>query len=186
MTKQEILEYAVDTPTNTNKAVLSGMLDKFASGDNKTEIALTATENQVYTPEEGKVYNKVTVNVPPTPLDTITLTENGTTNAQEGRGFKTINVNVPAPPSDYSTAQVTLTYEGGGLVNDYIGLPTIENNVMHIAVVESDGTYTVPLYKGSIVIASNGRTPTIISGDAEISGNDIIVTGDCSFSIYLG
>ncbi len=155
MTKQEILEYAVDTPTNTNKAVLSGMLDKFASGDNKTEIALTATENQVYTPEEGKVYNKVTVNV-------------------------------PAPPSDYTTAQVTLTYEGGGLVNDYIGLPTIENNVLHSSVVESDGTYTVPLYKGSIVIASNGRTPTIISGDAEISGNDIIVTGDCSFSIYLG
>ena len=74
MTKQEILEYAVDTPTNTNKAVLSGMLDKFASGDNKTEIALTATENQVYTPEEGKVYNKVTVNVPAPPSDITTAT----------------------------------------------------------------------------------------------------------------
>ena len=32
----------------------------------KTEIALEATENKTYTPEEGKVYNSVTVNVPPT------------------------------------------------------------------------------------------------------------------------
>lgn len=30
----------------------------------KTEIALEATENKTYTPEEGKVYNSVTVNVP--------------------------------------------------------------------------------------------------------------------------
>lgn len=72
MTKQEILEYAVDTPTNTNKAVLSGMLDKFASGDNKTEVELTATENKVYTPDEGKVYKKVTVNVPAPPSDITT------------------------------------------------------------------------------------------------------------------
>lgn len=30
----------------------------------KTEVALEATENKTYTPEEGKVYNSVTVNVP--------------------------------------------------------------------------------------------------------------------------
>lgn len=30
----------------------------------KTEIALEATENKTYTPEEGKVFNSVTVNVP--------------------------------------------------------------------------------------------------------------------------
>lgn len=30
----------------------------------KTEIALEATENKTYTPEEGKVYNSVVVNVP--------------------------------------------------------------------------------------------------------------------------
>ena len=155
MTKQEILEYAVDTPTNTNKAVLSGMLDKFASGDNKTEIALTATENKVYTPEEGKVYNKVTVNV-------------------------------PAPPSDITTAQVTLAYGGGGMVNNYIGFPTIENNVLYSSIVEAEGTYTVPLYKGSIVISTNGQAASVVSGDAEISDGNIIVTGDCSLSVYIG
>lgn len=30
----------------------------------KTEVALEATENKTYTPEEGKVFNSVTVNVP--------------------------------------------------------------------------------------------------------------------------
>lgn len=37
----------------------------------KTEIALEATENKTYTPEEGKVYNSVTVNVPTDPTLTV-------------------------------------------------------------------------------------------------------------------
>lgn len=64
MTKNDILAYVTETPTNTNRAVLSHMLDSFESGDNKQEIELLAQENKVYTPAEGKVYNKVTVNVP--------------------------------------------------------------------------------------------------------------------------
>ena len=64
MNKQDIINYAVETPGNTNKAVLSSMLDQFVTSDNKEEIELSATENKVYTPATGKVYNKVTVNVP--------------------------------------------------------------------------------------------------------------------------
>lgn len=64
MNKQDIINYVVNTPHNTNKAVLSDMLDEFAAGDNKIEVELVATENKVYTPETGKVYSKVTVNVP--------------------------------------------------------------------------------------------------------------------------
>lgn len=155
MTVDEILDYITETPGNTNRAVLKSILQSFETGDNKTEIELLAQENKIYTPEEGKVYNKVTVNV-------------------------------PAPPSDITTAQVTLTYEGGGMVNNYLGFPTIENDAMHCSVENSEGTYTVPLYKGSIAISTNGQTATVISGDAEISDGNIIITGDCSLSVYVG
>jgi len=42
------------------------------ASDNKEEIELSAQENKVYTPEEGKVFNKVTVNVPAPPSDITT------------------------------------------------------------------------------------------------------------------
>ena len=153
MNKKDIIDYVVDTPTNTNSAVLSTMLDSFQEGDNKEEIELTADENKVYTPETGKVYKKVTVNV-------------------------------PAPASDYSTAQVTLAYTGGGMVNNYISFPTIANDTMQGGTVESDGTYTVPLYKGSVVIPLGAATATVVSGDAEVvDDKDIVITGDCSLNV---
>lgn len=66
--KEKILNYVSKTPYNTNRAVLSGMLDALVEqGDTivpKTEIELIAHENKIYTPDEGKVYNKVTVDVP--------------------------------------------------------------------------------------------------------------------------
>ena len=155
MDKQGVMDYVLNSPYNTNPAVLSSVLDNFAVSDNKEEIELSATENKVYTPDEGKVYKKVTVNV-------------------------------PAPPSDITTAQVTLAYGGGGMVNNYIGFPTIENDVIHSSILNAEGTYTVPLYKGSIIISTNGQAATVISGDAEISDGNIIVTGDCSLSVYVG
>ena len=74
MTKQEVINYIVETPGNTNPAVLSTILNEFGASDNKQEIELSATENKVYTPAEGKVYNKVTVNVPAPPSDITTAT----------------------------------------------------------------------------------------------------------------
>lgn len=74
MTKQEVINYIVETPGNTNPAVLSTILNEFGASDNKQEIEFLATENGVFTPHEGKVFNKVTVNVPAPPSDITTAT----------------------------------------------------------------------------------------------------------------
>ena len=74
MTKQEVINYITKTPGNTNPAVLSTILNEFGVSDNKQEIEFLATENGVFTPHEGKVFNKVTVNVPAPPSDITTAT----------------------------------------------------------------------------------------------------------------
>ena len=97
MTKKEVLDYVMNTPYNPNRAVLSGMLDSFEAGDNKEEIELSATENKVYTPDEGKVYKKVTVNVPIKTEVSLSATENTTYTPAEGTVYNSVTVNVPAP-----------------------------------------------------------------------------------------
>ena len=74
MDKQKAMDYILNSPQNTNPSVLSSVLDSFAISDNKEESELSATENRVYTPDNGKVYKKVTVNVPAPPSDITTAT----------------------------------------------------------------------------------------------------------------
>lgn len=74
VTKNDVLDYVMTSPYNTNRQVLSSILDSFVSSDNKEEIELNVTENKVYTPEEGKVYKKVTVNVPANNLELVEVT----------------------------------------------------------------------------------------------------------------
>lgn len=151
MTKQDILDYVINTPYNTNKNVLGGMLDEYVESDNKQEIELSATENKVYTPDTGKVYNKVTVNV-------------------------------PAPVSDWTTATVTVVLQdGGGLDNNYLSLPVIENDNINSTVIYGEGTYTVPLYKG-VAKGYSYKGVDSVSGDCTESNHDITITGDCTIT----
>lgn len=151
MTKQDILEYVRTTPYNTNVAVLDGMLETFGASDNKEEIELAATENKVYTPDEGKVYKKVTVNV-------------------------------PAPPNDLTTATVTVVVEeGGGLDNNYITLPIIDNDVLSSEALYNEGTYTVPLYKGTAK-GTVYKWVDSVSGNCTASGHDLTITGNCTIT----
>ena len=149
MDKQKVMDYILDSPQNTNPAVLSSVLDSFAISDNKEEIELSATENRVYTPDNGKVYKKVTVNV-------------------------------PAPPSDITTATVTAVYGGDDLDIDFLAIPTITNDVISINEI-NEGVFTVPLYKGVMKIEAGGSEAT--SGNCEIVGDYIVITGDCTITV---
>lgn len=64
ITKSDILDYVKKTPENTNVNVLAPMLDAFEAGDNKEEVEVKVTVNGTYTPDTGKVYKKVVVDVP--------------------------------------------------------------------------------------------------------------------------
>lgn len=70
--------------------------DVKASGD-VTLVELAATENKVYTPDEGKAYKKVTVNVPVPTLVELSATENKVYTPDEGKAYSKVTVNVPAP-----------------------------------------------------------------------------------------
>jgi hypothetical protein len=149
MDKQKVMDYILNSPQNTNPAVLSSVLDSLTIGDNKEEIELSVTENGVYTPDSGKVYTKATVNV-------------------------------PAPPSDITTATVTAVYGGDDLDIDFLAIPVIADNVISINEITS-GVFTVPLYKGVMKIEAGGSEAT--SGNCEIVGDYIVITGDCTITV---
>lgn len=150
MTKQDIINHILKTPSNTNPAVLSGLLDDFGSSDNKQEVELSATENKVYTPEEGKVYNKVTVNVPAPPSDMTTaevILENN-------EALYTWTIYAPILDSN---AVIVDEVSGGGTFT----MPLYKGQVI------LDGTD----YAGGV--------PTI-TGNCVYENNNFIITGDCT------
>ena len=96
MAMNETIKFILQNKDSLNPAVLRTVLDDFGISDNKAEIDLLAQENKVYTPAEGKVYNKVTVNVPGPTLETLTITDTSVTeyNAPEGKAYNKVVIQV--------------------------------------------------------------------------------------------
>ena len=141
MTKDDILEYLGETPSNTNPAVISGMLDSFAEGDNKEEIELEATENKVYTPDKDKVYKKVTVNVPVSPgemLDGVaTILEHDSTYGENQ--FKVTQQGNDKFVIIDDMCGVTDKVVGPGTTSVYVP----EQEIAYLISTEHDGYYTL-------------------------------------------
>ena len=168
MDKQKAMDYILNSPQNTNPSVLSSVLDSLTISDNKEEIELSATENKVYTPDNGKVYKKVTVNVPAPPSD-----------------FSTAEVTIVNQTGGYLDGvhmpYVLVANQEQG--NPDIIMPSFMGEGIpsaHIA------TYSAILYKGSCYFDYNLHLeqPVSITGSAEkLCDGAIIITGDCTITI---
>lgn len=101
MTVNDILEYVMNTPHNTNRTILKGMLDSLvadtttaADADDPVVEEVSINENGVTNAPEGKVYNKVTVAVPVPTLTELNVTEAGTYTAPEGTAYNSVVVTI--------------------------------------------------------------------------------------------
>lgn len=117
MTVDEIIKYVMETPHNTNKAVLKPMLESLA-GEGEEEpsqdITLTtleATSNQTYTAPENTAYNQVNVKVQPSSMQQFALQ---ITNLTEGTSSYSGNTTITADCTlpDSGTCTMTVTQPG--------------------------------------------------------------------------
>ena len=89
--------------------------------------------------------------------------------------------------SDFSTAEVTITVEGGthpGGAFPFLldeGVPALCVEEFYHLLGQTQ-TYTVPLYKGECDVVCTNATVSI-TGDIEKDGNNYYITGDCTITI---
>ena len=79
ITQQNIIDYVMTTPENTNPAILIQLLNEYQAGDNLELVTTTippTTENQTVTAATGKAFSSVTVNAVTAAIDENLIAEN--------------------------------------------------------------------------------------------------------------
>lgn len=79
ITQQNIIDYVMTTPENTNPAILIQLLNEYQAGDNLELVTATippTTESQTVTAATGKAFSAVTVNAVTAAIDENLIAEN--------------------------------------------------------------------------------------------------------------
>lgn len=79
ITQQNIIDYVMTTPENTNPAILIQLLNEYQAGDNLELVTTTippTTESQTVTAATGKAFSAVTVNAVTAAIDENLVAEN--------------------------------------------------------------------------------------------------------------
>ena len=125
------------------------------SGTEIELIPLVVDSNGDYVPDEGKAYNRVTVNVPSTELETLIVNTNGTYNAPDGKAYNVVQVDVQSiinlqnksqtyRSNGSYTIQADSGYDGLGTVSVAVNVPTPTPELQFKSeLYTSNGTYNV-------------------------------------------
>lgn len=85
--------------------------------------------------------------------------------------------------SDFSTAQVTLVNNSSVLESAIVVVVPEYNCLLGEYGEIPSGTYTMPLYKGTLILSTNGLGSVSVSGACEYADDQFIITGDCTITI---
>lgn len=181
--KDKILDYVMETPHNTNRQILSNMIDDLeSSGEGKTEVELSVTQNKTYTPDEGEVYNKVTAKV--SVLEFIDTAQLKLTNEAITAG---VTVSVPRMEcTTYSSERVGASFQIKELTTDFLECSFLKGgngehlySTFHIEVNGLPANTKLVIDSSSVIESSTSLQETESGGYYfyRINDNDQIVLG---------
>ncbi len=85
--------------------------------------------------------------------------------------------------SDFSTATVTVVRNSSALEGVFVVAYPEYNFLLGDYGEIPSGTYTVPLYKGTLILSTNGSGSVSVSGACEYVDDSFFITGDCTITI---
>ncbi len=87
------------------------------------------------------------------------------------------------PASDFSTAEVTIVKSETLMEWAMVMLYSEYNMLVTEYGAPASGTYIIPLYKGKLIISTNGLGNVTVSGNCEYADDQFTITGDCTITI---
>ena len=159
------------------------------SGTEIELIPLVVDSNGDYVPDEGKAYNRVTVNVPSTELETLIVNTNGTYNAPDGKAYNVVKVDVKSiinlqnKSASYTAngnynIQADSGYDGLGTVSVAVNVPTGGGSNDFIPSSGFRSVTPLDFNRSKLNNAYVGKVIKFTTNDTISVGDKVIIEGD--------